>query len=236
MARLYWSLCRLTQPSNVSGGAYSGVTPPVRLVLAPSRSLTSPKSATLTWLWTRNRFCGLMSRCWSWCCSFIRSRASAASSMYRSSSAGGCRAARSARHSSNRSMQVLVGQLHDDDELAVDDLEPLDGQDERVADRLDAVERLVLLLGRLVVLASSAVEVAEDELDRLVDAARRLALPHLAEPAAAEPLDQAVARDRLGGHVGWVGPSVRRHGGADPRPVGVEAGRCGSIVHSGPAP
>jgi hypothetical protein len=48
MARLYWSLCRLTHPSNVSGGAYIGVIPPVSAARVPCRSLASPKSATLT--------------------------------------------------------------------------------------------------------------------------------------------------------------------------------------------
>ena len=66
MARLYWSEYRDTYPSNVSGAAYTGVTPPVTVARAPSNALASPKSATLTWSNTRNRFCGLMSRCCTW--------------------------------------------------------------------------------------------------------------------------------------------------------------------------
>ena len=66
IARLYWSVNRLTYPSNVSGAAYTGVTPPVIVPRPPSNILASPKSATFTWLNTRNRFCGLMSRCWIW--------------------------------------------------------------------------------------------------------------------------------------------------------------------------
>ena len=43
--------------------------------------------------------------------------------------------------------QVAVGQLHDDDELAVDDVVAFERQDVGVADRLDAAERLEFLLG-----------------------------------------------------------------------------------------
>ena len=43
--------------------------------------------------------------------------------------------------------EVAVGQLHDDDQLAVDDVEAFQRQDEGMADRLDAVEGLELLLG-----------------------------------------------------------------------------------------
>ena len=94
-------------------------------------------------------------------------------------------------------VQVLVGQLHDDEEFAADVLDLLDGQDERVADLLDALQRLHLL-DRAGVVAVERVEVAVDELDGLVDAAGRDALPHLAEPAGADGLEQAVAGDRLG--------------------------------------
>ena len=41
------------------------------------------------------------------------------------------------------------------------------------------------------------IEVAVDELDGLEESARRLALPHFAEAAAAEGLDQAVTRNGL---------------------------------------
>ena len=68
---------RDTSPSNVSGAAYTGVIPPVTLAITPWRSFTWPKSATLTWLQTRNRFWGLMSRCWRLCFSIRWSRPSA---------------------------------------------------------------------------------------------------------------------------------------------------------------
>src|SRR5262245_29351737 len=42
-----------------------------------------------------------------------------------------------------------------------------------------------------------AVDIAVDQLDRFEDAAGRFALPHLAEPAAAERLQQAIARNRF---------------------------------------
>ena len=64
IARLYWSENRDTHPSNVSGAAYTGVTPPVTVARTPSSTFASPKSAILTWLNTRNRFWGFTSRCW----------------------------------------------------------------------------------------------------------------------------------------------------------------------------
>ena len=103
MARLYWSVNRVKNPSNVSGAAYTGVTPPVIVPRAPSKSLASPKSATLAWLYSRKMFCGLMSRCWIWYWLFIRSSASADSSMYWRSSARGMPTMPRARHSRNRS-------------------------------------------------------------------------------------------------------------------------------------
>ena len=82
-------------------------------------------------------------------------------------------------------------------QLAVDDLDAVDRADERVADLLDALEGLQLLLGAGAV-DVEGVEVAVDELDGLEDAAGGLALPDLAEAAGAERLDQAVAGDRFG--------------------------------------
>ena len=93
--------------------------------------------------------------------------------------------------------EVAVGQLHDDDELAVDDVEAFEREDERMADGLDALEGLEFLLGALAVLAGG-VEVAVDELDGLEQAAGGLGFPDFAEAAAAQPLDQPVAGDRFG--------------------------------------
>src|SRR5262249_45209868 len=70
-------------------------------------------------------------------------------------------------------------------------------EDVGVADGLDAAEGLQLLLGALAVVAGGG-EVAEDELDGLEEAAGGLALPDLAEAAAAEALDEPVFGDRLG--------------------------------------
>src|SRR5262249_9214971 len=88
--------------------------------------------------------------------------------------------------------QVAVGQLHDDDELAVDDVVALEREDERMADGLDSAEGLEFLFGAVAVVAGRF-EVAEDELDGLVDAPGRLALPDLAKAAPAQPLDEPVA-------------------------------------------
>jgi hypothetical protein len=106
MPRLYWSLNRLTSPWNVSGAAYTGVTPPVTAATDPSNALARPKSATLMWSNIRNRFCGLTSRCCSLYRSFIRSSASAVSPMYRSSSSRPMPGWPSMRHSRNRSHRL----------------------------------------------------------------------------------------------------------------------------------
>ena len=93
-------------------------------------------------------------------------------------------------------VEVLVGQLHHDDEFAPDILDALDGEDEGMANLLDAFERLHLLLGAEVV-AFEGVEVAVDEFDGFLDAAGRDAAPNLAEPTGSDRFDEAVARDRF---------------------------------------
>src|SRR5262249_15198264 len=92
--------------------------------------------------------------------------------------------------------EVLVGQLHDDHELAVDDVEAFQGQDVGVADRLDAAEGLQLLFGPLALFAE-VLEVAVDELDGLEQAAGGFGLPDLAKAAAAQALEEPVAGDGL---------------------------------------
>src|SRR5439155_21882470 len=94
-------------------------------------------------------------------------------------------------------LEALVGQLHDDDQFAVDHLDALQRQEEGVADRLDQLQGAEFLLGGGGV-AVEAVEVAENELDGLGQAAGGLALPDLAEAAAAQRLQEAVTGDRLG--------------------------------------
>ena len=56
--------------------------------------------------------------------------------------------------------EVAVGQLHDDDELAVDDVVAFEREDVGVADGLDAVEGLQLLLGVDWPSSSAVLEVA----------------------------------------------------------------------------
>src|SRR5262249_21959633 len=113
-------------------------------------------------------------------------------------------------------VQALVGQLHDDDQLAVHLLDQLGGDDERVADLADAVQGALLLLGAGGV-DVERVEVAEDELDGLEQPAGGLTLPDLAEAAAAQRLDQAVARQGFA-----VGLAQKAHGAILPvtRPEG----------------
>ena len=99
--------------------------------------------------------------------------------------------------------EVAVGQLHDDDELAVDNVVAFQRQDIGVANRFDAAEGFVFLGGAVVVVlvgggdvagpgrdagAALGGQFAEYELDGLVEAAGGLALPDLAETAAAQAL------------------------------------------------
>ena len=93
-------------------------------------------------------------------------------------------------------VQTAIRPLHDDDEFAGDFLDAVHRQNERVAHLLDAVKGLLFLFGAGAVHVEG-VEVAEDELDGFEEAAGRLALPDLAEAAAAERLDQAVAGNRF---------------------------------------
>jgi hypothetical protein len=93
-------------------------------------------------------------------------------------------------------LELPVGQLHHHDEFAADLLDALQGEQERVADGLDLLERGQLLPEALA--APAILGLAADELDGLVQPAGRLALPHLAEPAATQWRKQPVARQRLG--------------------------------------
>src|SRR5262249_16601630 len=67
-----------------------------------------------------------------------------------------------------------------------------DGQQEGMAEGFDVLERAQLLLG-----GAGAIQYARgaDELDGLFQAAGCLALPHLAEAAPTEGLEEAVAGD-----------------------------------------
>ena len=116
-------------------------------------------------------------------------------------------------------VQAPVGQLHDDDQFAVDDLDAVHRQDERMADLLDALEGLQFLLGAGAVHVEG-IEVAVDELDGLEQAARGLALPDFAEAAAAQRLDQAVAGNRL-----RIGFPQKTHGSI-PLPVAANRARA----------
>src|SRR5262249_32247901 len=89
-------------------------------------------------------------------------------------------------------VEGLVGQFHDDDKLAIELVNPVDLANEGMADVNDSLEGLALLLGPHRV-HIERVEVAIDDLDCLVDAARRFALPDLAEATAAQWLKQPVA-------------------------------------------
>ncbi len=88
--------------------------------------------------------------------------------------------------------QAFVGQFHDDDEHAVDDLDAVHRQQERMTDGADVFEGLQLQFG-VDAFGVEAVGLVADELDRLEEAAGRLTLPDLAEAALAERFEESVA-------------------------------------------
>ncbi len=87
--------------------------------------------------------------------------------------------------------QAAVGQLGDDHELAVDHLDPLQRQQERVADLFDALERFQFARG------PHLVQLAVDELDGLDQPAGRVGLPDLAIAAGADAFLELVSGDGL---------------------------------------
>ena len=182
MARLYWSLCRLTHPSNVSGGAYIGVMPPVSAGPRPLQVLGQPEVGHLDVLVYQEDVLRLDVQMLE-----LVLGAHQVEGLGRLLHVPEQFLAGDPRQPAGLALgepvvQVLVGQLHHDDKLAVHDVEPLDRQHERVADALHPVQRLVLLLGRPVL---EPVQVAGDELDCLRDPAGRSALhtsPHPPRP------------------------------------------------------
>src|SRR5260370_411986 len=84
--------------------------------------------------------------------------------------------------------QAHVGQLGDDDELAVNNLVALERKQERVANFLNAPKGLEFLFGS--VLADAAI----NDLDGLAESSRRSGLPDLTVAAGAEPDNQLVSR------------------------------------------
>src|SRR5690349_14675278 len=94
-------------------------------------------------------------------------------------------------------MQSAVGVLHDDDEFAVDFECLLDGADERMAHFLDALERLVLLVGANTFIVHG-IAIAVDEFDGFDPSAGGLALPNFTEAARAQGFNEAIPRDGFG--------------------------------------
>ncbi len=112
-------------------------------------------------------------------------------------------------------LEVAVGQLHDEDQHPVEDLHAFEGEEEGMADALDALDGFSFLGGE----TAAGVGVAADELDGLVEAAGGLALPDLTEAAAAQRLQEPVAGERLGA---WLPDQAarRRYGGNSRIPGG----------------
>src|SRR5262249_44459444 len=79
---------------------------------------------------------------------------------------------------------------------AVDDLEAVHREEEWVADGLDVLQSPEFLLSPGAILVESIVATG-DELDRLVQTARRFALPNLPKTAFPERFEKAITRDRF---------------------------------------
>ena len=198
MARLYWSLWRLSEPWRVSGEAYSGVAPPRRRAdgsaSAPGRRWTRPKSADLDVVADHEQV--------------VRLDVEVLQAVLEIDHVEGLgRLAEEAEQLLARDaglalplaveqdrLEVAVRQFHDENQHPVDDLDPFEGEEVGMADALDALDRFQFLGGE----RAAGVGVAADELDRLEEAAGRLALPDFAEAAAAERLEEPIPRDRLG--------------------------------------
>src|SRR5262249_39057677 len=80
--------------------------------------------------------------------------------------------------------------------FASDNFDSIEGQDERMANRLDPVEGFKFL-ARLRAIRLQPCQVAVDELDGLEKSSGRFALPNVAETTPSQELDEAIARDRL---------------------------------------
>jgi hypothetical protein len=91
-------------------------------------------------------------------------------------------------------VQAALGQFGDDDQLAVEVLETLQRQQERVPDSLDPLQGTQFLLG------ARAGQVAEDDLDGLDEPTRSGRLPYLAVAAETDALQEMVAGDDLDTH------------------------------------
>jgi hypothetical protein len=92
-------------------------------------------------------------------------------------------------------LEAAVSQLGDDDEVAGDDLDALDGKEERMAKAFDVLQGPELPVGAAGVPVEA--RVALDELDGLAQPGGRPALPNLAEAALAQRFEQAIAGDRF---------------------------------------
>src|SRR5262249_26314635 len=92
--------------------------------------------------------------------------------------------------------EITIGQLHDDDELTVDDVVALKREDVWMSNGFDSAEGLEFLLGARSVVARG-LQIAVDKLDGFHQAAGGFGLPDFAEAAAADPFYELVAGDRL---------------------------------------
>jgi hypothetical protein len=195
MARLYWSLCRLSVPRRISGEAYSGVSPPCRWAVPRrvAQAVDQAEVGDLQMAGDQEQVVGLDVQVLQ--AVLEVHPVQRLGSLHQVAQQLGARDAFFPPGAVLRQhrLEAAVSQLHDDEQDAVDDLDAVHRQDERVTDRLDTLKRRKLLLRR-----AAARGAAAHELDGLAEPSGGLALPDLAEAPLPQRLEQPVTRDRLG--------------------------------------
>src|SRR5262249_5987861 len=93
-------------------------------------------------------------------------------------------------------MDALVGQLHDDDQPALNDLKAFQGKDERMADTPDSVQGLQLLRdqGRSL---PTVLQVPVEDFDGLEQAAGGFRPPDFPETALPEAIQKPIPRNHF---------------------------------------
>src|SRR5262249_7564286 len=90
--------------------------------------------------------------------------------------------------------EIAVGELRHDYQLALDDLDAVDGEEKRMANGLDVLNGAELFLGAGAV-GFEAIEVTVNKFDGFENPAGREALPDFTESAAAQRFQKFVPRN-----------------------------------------
>ncbi len=93
-------------------------------------------------------------------------------------------------------VQIVVGQLGDDDQLAADAFNPVHREQKRVADGFDMLDRAKFFLGADTIVAE-AIKVPINKLDGLENAARGLAFPDFAKASRAKRFEESIPANRF---------------------------------------